>query len=1138
MPIKKLLIANRGEISIRIARTAVAMGIATVAVHAEDDAASLHTRRSDETRALKGRGVAAYLDAAGLIAAAIETGCDAVHPGYGFLAENAAFARACEAAGLIFVGPTPASLDLFGDKTAARVFAAHCGVPLVPGTAGATDLPTAQAFMAGLGDGAAVMVKALAGGGGRGMRPVHTAADLPAAFERCRAEALAGFGNGDLYVERLFPRARHIEVQVIGDGTGAVAHLWERECSVQRQRQKVIEIAPAPNLPAGVRARLLDAAVKLAAAANYRNAGTFEFLVDAADPSDQAEIAFIEANARIQVEHTVTEEITGVDLVEAQLRIAGGETLADIHLTQAEIPSPRGISMQVRVNLETMTEDGNAKPAGGVLSAYEVPSGAGVRVDGYGYAGYRTNPSFDSLLAKVIVTAPSGRLDDVAARTGRALAEFRIAGASTNTPFLQALLRHPGLLSGQVHTRFVEEEIAGLLASTGEPPKRLYFEPAAAPGAPRTAGIRLKTTDPLAIVALGKGPDATVPAMNEAPPEPEFAAHIEGPDGTKPVPAPMQGTIVSLDVAEGDIVRRGQSVLVMEAMKMQHEIPAPVGGIVRAVMVAIGDTVFEAHPLLFIEETDDASGVTAAAKAIDLDLIRPDLAEVMVRQAKALDDARPAAVARRRKTGQRTARENLEDLVDPGSFVEYGALTIAARRSTTPIAQLIDESPADGFVMGLAHINGEYFQEDTSRVVVGAYDYTVMAGTQGKKSHKKQDRMYELAEKWRLPTLIFTEGGGGRGSDPDYISILGGTSDTFHQFPRLSGLVPVVGIASGRCFAGNAVLLGCCDVIIATENATIGMAGPAMIEGGGLGVYRPEEVGPMSIQVPNGVVDIAVSDEREAARVARQYLSYFQGRVKDWSCADQRLLRHAVPENRMRAYDMRGLIATLADTDSMLEIRKGFGFGMITALIRVEGRPMGVVANNPLHLGGAIDSDAADKAARFMQLCDAHEVPLLYLCDTPGNMVGPEAEKTALVRHCARAYVVGANVTVPTFMVITRKAYGLGAQAMGGGNLMIGAFCISWPTGEFGGMGLEGKVKLGHQRAFAAIQDPAERIALYEKLVAEEYERGKALNVGSLYEVDDVIDPAETRKWIVAGLRAMPPVAKREGKKRGWVDAW
>jgi len=1137
MPIAKLLIANRGEIAIRIARTAAAMGIATVAVHATDDAASLHTRRADESHALPNRGVAAYLDITAIIEAARATGCDAVHPGYGFLAENAGFARACAASGLIFVGPSPETLDLFGNKAAARAFAETCTVPVVPGLSGAVDLAMAQVFMAGLGEDAAVMVKAVAGGGGRGMRPVFDAADLPTAFDRCRAEALAAFGNGDLYVEKLFPRARHIEVQVIGDGTGAVAHLWERECSVQRQRQKLIEIAPAPGLAAGVRKRLLEASVAMTGTARYRGAGTFEFLVDGAGSGDDAEIAFIEANARLQVEHTVTEEVTGFDLVEAQLRIAGGESLADIGLTQANVPAPRGVAMQVRVNLETMTADGTARPAGGVLNAYDAPSGAGVRVDGYGYAGYRTSPAFDSLLAKVIVTAPSGRLDDAANRASRALAEFRIAGAATNIPFLQSLLRHADVRAGNVHTRFVEEHIGALLEGAGTAHPRLYFEPPAAHTAPRTAGIRLTTNDPLAIVALGKDPAAPVTAQSAAPADP-VAADIDTPDGTKPVPAPMQGTIVSLGVAEGDRVRRGRPVLVMEAMKMQHEIAAPVGGIVRAITVSVDDTVFEGHPLLFIEETEDGSDGAVEEKQIDLDHIRPDLAEVLARQARTLDEARPAAVSRRRRTGQRTARENLADLVDAGTFVEYGGLAIAARRTTTPMEQLIDEAPADGFVMGLAHINGDRFAEETSRVVVGAYDYTVMAGTQGKTSHRKQDRMYELAEQWRLPTVIFTEGGGGRGSDPDTISILGGTSDTFHQFPRLSGLVPVVGIASGRCFAGNAVLLGCCDVIIATANSSIGMAGPAMIEGGGLGVYRPEEVGPMSVQVPNGVVDIAVADEREGARVARQYLSYFQGRVAEWDCADQRLLRHAVPENRMRAYDMRALITTLADTGSVLELRAGFGLGMVTALVRIEGRPIGVIANNPLHLGGAIDSDAADKAARFMQLCDAHDVPLLYLCDTPGNMVGPEAEKTALVRHCGRAYVIGANVTVPTFMVITRKAYGLGAQAMGGGNLMIGAFCVSWPTGEFGGMGLEGKVKLGNQRAFAAIADPAERIALYEKLVATEYERGKALNVGSLYEVDAVIDPAETRKWIVAGLRAMPPAPKREGKKRGWVDAW
>ncbi len=389
-----------------------------------------------------------------------------------------------------------------------------------------------------------------------------------------------------------------------------------------------------------------------------------------------------------------------------------------------------------------------------------------------------------------------------------------------------------------------------------------------------------------------------------------------------------------------------------------------------------------------------------------------------------------------------------------------------------------------------------------------------------------------------MPLVLFAEGGGGRGSDTDGYGVGSLQLDTFHRFARLSGLVPLVGIASGRCFAGNAVLLGCCDVVIATANSSIGMGGPAMIEGGGLGVFKPEEVGPMAVQVPNGVVDIAVRDEAEAVAVARQYLAYFQGALPTWDCADQRRLRHVVPPNRLRAYDMRALIELLADSGTLLEIRKGFGAGMITALIRIEGRPFGVVANNPAHLAGAIDSPAADKGARFMQLCDAHDIPLIFLCDTPGNMVGPEHEKTALVRHCCRTYLVGANVSVPTFTVVIRKGYGLGALGMSGGSFHASVFTIAWPSGEFGGMGLEGQVKLGRRKDLAAISDPAERRALYDNLVAEAYERGKALNTASVFELDDVIDPAATRDWILNGLRAMPPTPPRTGKKRAFVDAW
>jgi acetyl-CoA carboxylase carboxyltransferase component len=360
----------------------------------------------------------------------------------------------------------------------------------------------------------------------------------------------------------------------------------------------------------------------------------------------------------------------------------------------------------------------------------------------------------------------------------------------------------------------------------------------------------------------------------------------------------------------------------------------------------------------------------------------------------------------------------------------------------------------------------------------------------------------------------------------------------FTLLAQLSGLVPLVGIVSGRCFAGNAVVAGCCDVIIATEKTSLGMGGPAMIEGGGLGVFHPDEVGPTAVQRRNGVIDVVVADEAEAVRVAKQYLSYFQGAVQDWDCADQRELRHVIPENRVRVYDVRKVIDLVADRRSVLELRRDFGTALITAFIRIEGRPLGLIANNPMVLGGAVDADAADKAARFLQLCDAFDIPVLSLCDTPGNMVGPEAERTALVRHCCRLYVVGANMTVPIFSVVLRKAYGLGSQGMVGGSFHWPMFAVAWPTGEFGPMNLEGSVKLGFRKELEAIADASERKAKFEEMVAAAYERGKALSTASLFEIDDVIDPADTRAWVMAGLRSLPPRPTRTGKKRPCVDTW
>lgn len=1082
--VKRLLVANRGEIAIRILRAAADSGLSAIAVFSEDDAASLHVRIADEARALRGAGAAAYLDGEQLLRIAREAGCDAVHPGYGFLSENAGFARACEAAGVTFVGPAPETLELFGDKGRARELAAEHGVPIPDGTFGPTSRAQAERFLREQGAGGAVMLKAVAGGGGRGMRIVRSLEELAAAFERASSEAGSAFGNGALYVERLIPHARHIEVQIVGDGTGAVAHLYERECSLQRRNQKLVEIAPAPNLSAARRERLYAAATSLASAVAYRNLGTFEFLLDAAE-HDDGPFVFIEANPRLQVEHTVTEEVTGIDLVRLQLQIASGATLADLALAQ-RITKPHRYALQARVNMETMLANGNARPSGGTLTTFDLPSGPGVRVDTFGYTGYVTNPSFDSLLAKVVVTSDSPHIEAVVAKARRTLREFRIEGVQTNCDFLIALLALPEVAAGRVTTSFVEEHLAELVA-------------------------------------------------DEAP-----AALASDDDGEMlTVRAPLQGRVVSIGVRAGDTVRAGEQIAVIDAMKMEHVVLAELTGIVQRVDAAAGDIVFARHPLAVLAPISGEGESLAVAAAIDPSAIRPDLAEVIARHAVLHDEARPTAVARRRKTGQRTTRENIADLCDDGSFVEYGGLALPAQRRRRTIEDLIETGQADGLVAGTGDINGTLFEAARARCMIMAYDYSVLAGTQGAFNHRKMDRLLAIAERRRFPIVLFAEGGGGRPGDTDVLGVAHLDVMSFTSYARLSGLVPRVGIVSGRCFAGNAALLGASDVIIATENATIGMGGPAMIEGGGLGVFNPEEVGPLAIQVPNGVVDIAVADERAAVDVAKRYLSYFQGPFATWSCADQTTLRGAIPENRVRVYDVRRIVSTIADDDSILELRPEFGRGMVTALARVEGRPLGIIANNPMHLGGAIDADGSDKAARFIQLCDAFSIPLLFLCDTPGIMVGPDAEKTGLVRHTARLFVNAATAEVPFFTIVLRKGYGLGAQAMAGGSFHAGFFTISWPTGEFGAMGLEGAIRLGYRRELGAVADPAERKALFDRMVAAAYADGKAINTATYLELDDVIDPADSRRWIRNGLDlAELKFAEPRAKRRTVVDTW
>ncbi|BEP71360.1 MULTISPECIES: carboxyl transferase domain-containing protein [unclassified Variovorax] len=1095
----KVLIANRGEIAVRLVRALRDLGIASVAVHARDDAAALHVQLADVAVALDATGPSAYLDVAALIAVAKAQGCDAVHPGYGFLSERADFAQACADAGPVFIGPTPEQLGLFGDKARARELAAQCDVPVMPGSAGAVTLAQAQAFFAEQhAQGAGVMVKAIGGGGGRGMRAVLTADELPEAHARCMSEAKAAFGIEGVYVERLMRNARHIEVQVLGDGH-AVASLGERECTLQRRFQKLVEIAPSPSLPEPLRAQVTQAALRMAKAVGYRGLGTFEFLVDAA--STILPFVFIEANPRLQVEHTVTEAVTGLDLVQLQIAVASGDTLDALGVEAGRTALQRGFAVQWRINAETLDAQGNARPAGGTLARFDLPAGPGVRVDTHGYAGLAPSPHYDTLLAKLIVHSPSSRFADALRRSLRALDECHIDGIATNLPLLCAIAARPEFATQAVHTRFVEAHLGDLLADAKAFEKHTK-----------------KVTAPAA---------ASAPVQDEAD------------DDGLTVKAPMPAKLVQFEVAVGDVLPAGAQLGVLEAMKMEHLLHAPVAGRVLALLAVPGDYLVEGQSLVRLEAVD-AQGVEAQERvAHDLDVIRPDLQKVIDRHAPTLDANRKAAVDKRHAQGGRTARENIADLCDmagdPGNFIEYGALAIAAQTRRRTLEDLIANTPADGMVTGLGSVNAKQFGPEKSRCAVLAYDYTVLAGTQGMRNHHKTDRLLAVAHQLKLPVVLFAEGGGGRPGDTDMPIVAGLNNHTFSQFAVLSGKVPVVGIVHGRCFAGNAALLGCADVIIATKGSNIGMSGPAMIEGGGLGTFAPEQIGPSSVQSRNGVIDILVEDEAAAVAAAKQYLSYFQGPVSDWQCADPRTLRHVVPENRLRVYDVRAAMRGVADTGSLLELRAGFGAGIVTALARIEGKPVGLMANNPHHLGGAIDVEAADKSARFMQLCNAHGLPIVSLCDTPGFMVGPEVEAQAQVRHVCRMFMVASHLRVPFFAVVLRKGYGLGAQAMTAGGFDAPVFTVAWPTGEFGAMGLEGAVRLGFRKELAAVPEGAERDALFKQLVAQQYANGEAIHMAQTLEIDAVIDPADTRTWLVRGLASATRPAEAVS---AYVDTW
>ncbi|MFU8866077.1 MAG: carboxyl transferase domain-containing protein [Rhodobacterales bacterium] len=1072
----KVLIANRGEIVVRIARTLAEMEIISVAIHSIDDAESLHVTACDQAVNLGRSGVEAYLDQSSIIASAKAAGCELVHPGYGFLSESAAFADACAEAGLVFIGPAPKTLRVLGDKTAARNLARKIGVPLARGSNEATSLNQARDFMHSLG-GSAVMIKALSGGGGRGMRAIERIEDLPEAYARASSEAKTAFGCDKLYIEELIRPARHIEVQIIGDAGGNVAHLYERECSLQRQNQKVVEFAPARSLDANLRQRILEASVQMARAADVQTLCTMEFLVDESKP--QGRFVFMEANPRLQVEHTVTEEIMGVDLVRTQIELAQGSSLADIGLTQDRVGTPRGTAVQLRINMETIDAHGAAHPSSGRLAAFAPPGGYGIRVETFGYPGYVTSTNYDSLLAKVIVWHPTASIGPVLRRAGRALAEFRIEGVETSIPFLRGLIAHPEVREDRFNTGTVER-LAGELAVEGS--GRVYFrEDAECEG---TSGLE--------------------------------RAH-EVPEGMMSQDTPIGGTVVSLAITIGDEVRRGQPVAVVEAMKMEHTVTASHSGIVIEVSVVPGQSIQKDQPL-FVLDPQELGEIEAATMNIAQGH-EAHLADLEGWRNSLSDLGRPEAVALQRSRGMMTARERIEAVSDPGSFTEIGG--------HVRNLELDRPAPADGVVTGSCRIDGR-------TVYILSQDFTVIGGSAGHVGDAKMIRLAQLARDHGSPLVMLLDGGGHRIQDGQSSHAYASGTTLFQEFARLSGWVPIVAAVLGYGFAANTNFAGMADfVAMVRGQSTMGIAGPALVKAGTGEVITTMGLGGADIQVDqNGLADAAFDTEKETLDAVRRFLSYLPSNARaerapepPFKVSNQAELERLVPTNTRRAYDMRRVIATLVDIGSAFEHRSTYGTNIITAYARLEGRAVGMIGNQPMVRGGMLDASACEKAARFIATCDAFGLPLVYLVDIPGMSIGSEAEASVLGRRSARMLFELGHATVPVVSVVLRKGYGLGFLAMAGGRSFDADAAFAWPTAEICAMSVEGSVDVLWKKSIdAAPNSTARRNELINGIRA----RIGPLQAAEGFGIDDLVTPQETRARIVDVLLRSQPRKNRQ----------
>jgi acetyl/propionyl-CoA carboxylase alpha subunit/acetyl-CoA carboxylase carboxyltransferase component len=1094
-PLRRVLIANRGEIAIRIAKAADALGIESVAVYPPADERSLHTRVTTERRAVGSAGdpLAAYLDADALIAVAVEAGCDCVHPGYGFLAENAAFASRCADAGLTFVGPSPETLSLFGDKVAARALARSLGVPVVEGSADEVGTAAGAAEVAAR-IGYPVMLKAAAGGGGRGMRAVEDPADMAEAFARCRSEAQAAFGNGALFVERLLPRPRHIEVQILADAHGGIVHLLDRDCSVQLRNQKVIEVAPAPPMDRSTRQQMFDSAIALAKATSYVNAGTVEFLLS----PERGEYAFIECNPRIQVEHTVTEEVTGIDLVEAQFRIAGGASLADLGISDQEDITARGFAVQARV----------VATGAGTLSGYHEPSGAGVRVDAAGYAGYAPAPQFDPLLAKVIGSSPSPDVAAAVDRTRRAVEAFHITGLPTNRAQLLAILDHPAVRAGDARTTLLSEIPELTTADAPEAPLAAFAAEFSATGAsPERSGLPV-------------GPD------HEA------------------VRSPMSGTVIEVRVATGDAVRPGDGLLVISAMKMESVVTAPCAGTIAGLLdLRPGDTVAQDTVVALVAPSDEevsSDGVGWKREETWL----PVLDEVA--ELKGLAEARLAAgsedpgVVRQRGRGKLTCRERIDLLLDEGSFREVGSL--AGFASYDEDGRIVAFTPAN-------HVGGWGTIEERTAVVC-ADDFTSRGGHADGAIGAKSFYLDQLSLRMQVPSVRLLDGSSGGGSVTAMVpqqkahgesSAQESTGAIEHGKPRVSGgggsflpghlgsteyaeqlaTVPVVNVLLGSVVGIGAAkaVLGHFSVMV-RDISQLFVAGPPVVSHAMGYDITKEDLGGWQVHCRNGSVDNLAETEAEAMAMTKRFLSYLPSSVHEAppiavsgdapERRDEELLT-IVPRKRTTTFDVRRVIELLVDRGSWFEIGPLWGTDQIVGLARFDGHPVGVLASDSRHVnGGALTADGCSKLTRHIDLCDLFHLPIVNLIDNPGFAVGLEHEIAGTIRRGGEWMVAFAQAQVPMFSVLMRRSFGVAGNNQATPTRQPNVR-VAWPAADVGGIPPEGGIEAAYKRQLAEAADP---VALRAELEARiESVRGP---IGPLnrFQIEELIDPRDTRRYI------------------------